>query len=266
MKHLGSILTAAVFAFWGAMNSLVFLRQLELEGLDRYRSGVTQFLGTGFLRERWMGIYRGGRKIGYTGYTFEKVFALEGIEVHSTLESRLEIEVFGVRQRVEIHGTLVADKELKPLSLQLDAKFQSQPAVTLAGRRGEGKLLVDVKVGSSAPFKMSLPLEELHLGDALVPSLPIAGLRAGDELRVPCFDPITLSRSVATVRVLRKEVIELDGMSVEAHYLETTFRGIVGKSWVNDASEVLIQRFGPPLGDVVLRKERRENAQRPFKE
>jgi len=262
LKHIGLFLTLIVFAFWGTMNSLVILREREIANLDKYRAGFRRFLGTDFLRERWMSIYRKNRKIGYTGYRFEKVFALEGVEVHSSLESEVKIEVLGSEQWVEIEGNMVADEELRPISLRLEVTVQDQPAATLVGRREEDRLALTLSAAGQKVALPSLSLEELYLGDALVPTLPVAGLRIGETFAVPCFDPVKLGRSVATVEVKAKETRDMDGLPVDAYCLETTFRDVTSKSWVTEAGELMVQELGPPFQDIVLRRSNREEAQR----
>jgi hypothetical protein len=255
LKHLGVVLTLVTFAFCGTMNALVLLRQIELHNLDPFKAGVTEFLGNDLQRERWMGVYRRGLKIGYTGYTFEKVLALEGIEIHSVLDSAVEIDLLGQRQWIELQGRLVADERLLPLTLQLDAAFEGRPAASVSGSRGKDGFAVTVRAGPMPPIRLALPLEELHLADALVPSLPVSGFAVGDEIKVPCFDPVLMSRSTAAMKVVGTEVLEVDGMQVEAFRLETAFRGMTATSWVSESGEVLRQKFGAPLEDIELRRE-----------
>jgi hypothetical protein len=247
------------------MNSLVYLRQLEVESLDQYRAGVTSFLGTNLFRERWLGIYKKNRKIGYSGATFEKVFAAEGIEMHSVLESKMDLELLGRAFRVELDGTLVLDANMKPTNLQVDALFEGTARLTLSGHREGEQFVLTVKQGAFPIFRLPLHLEELCLGNGLVPSLPVAGFRVGDVYRVPCFDPITLGRGIATVTVVSKKTREVDGLAADVFCLETSFQNVQSKSWVTGTGELLKQELGPPFEDVILRRETRESARRFFK-
>jgi len=264
LKHLGSVLTLIAFAFWATMNTLVVVRERELANLDQYRAGVTSFLGSEFQRERWMTIYQNRKPIGYTGGTFEKVFALEGIEIRQTMESVVRLpEPIG---KIRLAGTLVADKDLIPVSLRATVSHKGQPAATISGEQKDGKFRVTVSTGLLPFPPIDLPLEELHLGDALGPGLPIAGFRVGDAFRVPCFDPIALKRELATVKVISKQAKEIDGVRAELFCLETTFRGFTSKSWVNNAGELFTQEFGPPFEGIVLKRATRQEAQAMGKE
>ncbi len=268
MKHLGAVLTFAAFTLFAAMNTLVLLRERDIANLDKYRAGVTSFLGNELFRERWMSIHkRDGargkdRRIGYSGYTIEKTFALEGVEIVQTMESRVEIEPFG---KLDLAGTLVADKDMKPVSLRGTVSFANQPRLEITGERKQGKFLLSLKAGF-IPFPATeLPLEELHLGDMFVPTLPIAGFHVGDSFHVPCFDPITRTRDTAAVNVVSRQVLSVNGPPVDAYCLETAFRGLRSKSWVTEAGELLVQELGPPLEDVYLKRTTRAEIRREEK-
>jgi len=264
LKAINFFLALAILAYWITMNSLVILRERENRSLDQYRAGVSEFLGTSLLRERWLGIYRKNRKIGYTGYTFEKVFAAEGVEVQSTLESKMQMDFLGISRKVEMDGTLVLDGDMKPLRLQLDISVESIASLTVLGALRADQFVLTVKQGKVPLLEIPLPREELHLGNGLVPVLPVAGFEVGETFKVPCFDPITMSRAVANVKVASKAAREIDGFTVDVYCLETTFRGLTSKSWVTGAGELVRQEFGPPLDDIVLRRDTRAGARRAF--
>ena len=343
MKVTGYAVTLLILAFWVTMNSMVFLRQRELRTQDRYRAGVTQYLGNELLRERWLGVYRKNKKVGYTGQVFEKVFADEGIEIHGTIESAMEIEFLGKPISVNLDGKFVLDAELKPKSLRLDLRIDAAPStlrqageratrerpvadslqgqpeaggrtqppglegdrlaagegaqaaaggsaqlaagesaqptpreapqlavregaqLTLTGQPRGDKFVLVLRRGPVAILTLPFPREELLVGDGLVPSLPVSGLKVGDTFRVPCFDPLTMSRSVAEVQVTLHDTREVDGLLTDIFRLESRFRDLTSTSWVTTTGELLRQEFGAPLKDIVLRKETRANARRFFR-
>jgi hypothetical protein len=265
LKHLGTLLTLAIFAFWAAMNSLVVIREKERKDLDKYRQGVSSFLGGDLYRERWLGIYKKNKRIGYTGYVFEKVFAAEGVEVHSSVECRMEIDIFGRPQAVSLTGNLILDEGMRPVQLRMDAHLDRALSMAVTGKRRDGGFAIEARAGPLKLLDLSLPLEELHLGNGLVPSFPISGFKVGDEFQVPCFDPIVMSRSPATVRVVSKEERSIEGFRAEVFVLETEFHGKKSRTWVTDAGELLRQEFAPPLDDIVLRRERKEILKRDAK-
>jgi hypothetical protein len=264
LKAINIFLASSIVVYWITMNSLVVLREREARSLDQYRAGVSEYLGPSLLRERWLGIYRKNRKIGYTGYTFEKVYALEGVEIQSTLESKMQFELLGISRKVEMDGNLVLDGNMLPLRLQLDISFEGVASLSVLGALRGNQFVLTVKQGKVSLLEIPLPREELHLGNGLVPALPVAGFKVGETFKVPCFDPITMSRAVASVKVVSKGAREIDGFNADIFCLETTFRGITSKSWVTGAGELVRQEFGPPLDDLVLRRDTRDGARRAF--
>ena len=270
MKLVGSIAVLLIVAYWVTMNSLVIYRQREFAKQDRFRAGVTEFLGNELLRERWLEIYRKNVKIGYTGCTYEKVFAAEGVEIRCDLDSRLNLDIPGSKLSVKIEGSLVLDGEMKPRSLRLDVTLADKLPMTLLGEQRGDQFALKVRHADSTAPLLTLPREELILGDGLVPSLPVSGFRVGDRYRISCFDPVKLSRSPVEVQVLSKEVKEIDGLLTEVFRLETRFGddtsppGITSTSWMTASGELLRQEFGPPLQDIVLRRQTRANAKRFF--
>jgi hypothetical protein len=258
LKHLGLLLTVAIIVYAGAMNWMVYERQRAVSSLDRYRAGVATFLGNELHREQWMGIYRKHKRVGYTGYTIEKVFPVEGVEIQTTMESRMDIEIFGKPQTLDLNGTLVLDETMRPLTLYMDVAGAAGSFITINGKREGDRFVVEVRRGNIRLFRVELPLIELHLGNGLVPNLPLSGYRVGDVYEVPCFDPLFMGRAVARVEVLSREVKEVDGVQAEVLILETRFRDITARSWVTPAGELIRQEFGPPLGDLILRRESRK--------
>lgn len=265
MRFAGIACAIGIFVFWASMNTLVVLKQREVRILNRYRKGVDSFLGTDLLRERWLGIYRKNRKIGYTGSTFEKVFAQEGAEINGRVESRMEMDVLGTRVPVELDGDFTLDAAMKPIHLRLDVSLAGAIPISLVGRRRGEKFRIAVKQGATDLVGVELPLEEFFLGDGLVPALPVSGFAVGERFGVPCFDPVTMSRSTAEVKVVARETQEIGGLQTDCYRLETQFRDMKSTSYVTGTGELLKQEFGPPLEDIVLRRETRENARRFFK-
>jgi hypothetical protein len=263
LKPAGAIFTFLIFAFWAAMNSLVYLRQEKVRNLDQYRRGMTHYLGSELFRECWMGVHRKQRRIGHTGYVFNKVFTEEGgIEVHSTVEAKLDLVLLGRKLPFTLHGDMVADEALKPITLRLEASSGPLPLLTITGRREGEKFLLTAKQESLVLFQTPLDLESLHLGNGLVPILPISDFKVGDRFEVPCFDPLSMKRDLAIATVMTKEAKEHGGFQVDVYLIETRFREMTAKSWVTPGGELLRQEFGPPFADLVLRRESREDARR----
>lgn len=263
MKAINITLTVLIFAFWGVMSTLLVLREREASRAGLFHAGVQQYLENSLLRERWMSIYRDNTtKIGYSGYTLEKAFEDEGVVIYGTLEFKATLDLLGSRRTVEMRGSLVADDQMRPTTLNVSMMLESLPAAELIGQREGDAFRVTLKAGVLPPLSITLPLGELALGDALTPILPIAGFQVGDTLRVPSFDPITLERSPVELKVVEEEVKEFGGVKVDVFRLETRFRAIASTLWATASGEVMLQKFGPPLEAITLRRDTAEQARR----
>lgn len=240
------------------MNALVVRREQALHRMDDVRSGMTRFLGAELMKERWMGIYRRHKKVGYTGASFEKTFAEEGIEVHCQIESEMEILPPLTAARVE--GVLVLDADLRPLRLRLEVRLGTLGEIRLEGERRGSQFEIAILQGGAKLLVKALPLEELFLGDGLAPSIPMAGFEVGESYRVPCLDPVSMTRVVTEIQVKSRSTENVDGQLVDVFTLETSFRGVTSRSMVTASGELLRQEFGPPLADLVLRKESKRQA------
>ena len=256
--------TGAIVVFWIAMNTAVVLSHKNLQQLDRYRRGVTEFLGSELSRERWMGVYRDDRKIGYTGLVIERVATDEGSEVHVRLESVFDFDLFGVGERLFFRAELVQDEALKPLRLDGEVRLVSQAGIRLSGARHGEHFIVEVTQGDEQLLELPLPAEELFLADGLTPSLPLGGYEIGERLEVACLDPITLRREKVIVEVTDLSSRQLQGLQMDVYTLTSKFRGMTSTTMVSRDGLVLSQEFGPPLAGVVLKNEGRERARRGF--
>jgi hypothetical protein len=287
LRLLGTLFTAAIVAFWLVMNTVLIRRELEIRSLDRYQRGLADFLGPLQRRERWMGIYQGHRKIGYSGFVVERDDPLEGREYRMTIETLCQGELpeqgllGGLLRglggnRLEISGDLRLDRELKPLDLRLDLRLLLLQGTSasraehffLSGRRQESSFIVTVRHGEEQLLELGFPVDRLVLSDGLAPCLPLAGYKAGESYRTNVFDPLGalgFGSSPATVRVLSQEPKEVGGMRLDVFELETELRGSKSRSWVTANGELIRHEMGPPLGIVLKLEESREQATREFK-
>lgn len=292
MKHFGTYLTLAIVAFWLAMNGILVHRDYELRRQGRFKRGVEEFLGSSTSRGSWMSIFQGHRKVGYTGYSIDKLYAEEGVEYRVAVETlyrgafplpHLLGQFLRDSNQLEVRGQLSLDAELEPTALRLDialtilrgTSIERSADFFLLGRRAGDRFLIEVYCGSEegAPpdFTVQAPLEAMALSNGLTPSLPLAEYEPGKKYAVAVLDPLSslgldvgLDAQKATVEILEREEKRIDGVLVDVYVVETRFRKQTTRSWVTTGGEVLRQEIGPPF-DLVLRKDSdRKSAARGF--
>ena len=259
--------TLGIVTFWVTMNLQLALRELEMRQLDEYPSGVTRFLGNELYRESWLGIYRDKKKIGYTGYTLERVFEEEGVRHHLKLESVGKFEFFGREIEGRIEGNAIADVDMAPETLDMDLTLGAV-TVTLTGeRRGEEFVIRGENEGMLGNFERAVPLESLSFSNGFSLDLPLAGFEVGETYEISVYNPLSLSgdRSRAKIEVLGTTTQKVEGQDLECFHLRTRMLGREIDSWVTADGTTLRQELPPPLNYTLVRETRR-NARRGFLE
>ena len=260
MKMLRPALALCIVAFWLVMNSVLVSRELEFRDLGVYRQGVVNFLGQDLHRERWLGIYRKHRKIGYSGIVFSKSFEDDGIRHEMRVDSKITLDLFGKGKSLRVNGTIVSDPEMVPELMEMEVAVDGA-VIRLDGKRVGKSFVITGSSWGNPIFEFPLPLEPFYPTDGFFPSLPISGFEVGKTYEVPFFDPIFRSRTRATVTVIEQSVRTVDGLSVDCFTLQTRFRGVKYTSLVTPDGELIRQEIPAPF-NVVLRRESRREAPR----
>ena len=264
-RVLWAMATGAIVCFWITMNGLVVRRAIEYQGLDEYRRGFTDFLGNRLSRERWMGIYRERRRIGHTGFTVERRLGRDDMGYRVEFSTRIEIDLFGRGGELLLEGESELDLELLPeklsakLSVPLDAAGST---IRIEGKRdGDSfRIQVDSPLG---PLSHRFALRPMHFGDGLAPLPPLAGLKPGDIVRIPVFDPILLERTESTTRVVAEEMKSIDGAKVDCLDLETHYRGIRITALATRDGEFLRCDLPAPLNVTLMHEATRPASRSP---
>ncbi len=257
------LLTMGVISFWVVMNTQLVVREMEFRILDSYQRGVGEYLGNELRRESWMSIYRNNRKIGYTGFSIERIFEDEGVRHVMVIDSRARFDVLGNSFHLDVKGTIVTDFGLVPLTLDMQVGLEGG-ALNLRGHREGDRFILIGESGSLKLIEKSLPLSQICFGNGLALNLPVAGFEVDQTYEIPVFDPITQSRSVAHMRVKEKVAGRFNGLPVDYFVLETRFLGMTYESWVTSDGETLRQKLPPPLGYTLRREESRVHAMKGF--
>ncbi|MCH2584705.1 MAG: hypothetical protein MK138_08055, partial [Planctomycetes bacterium] len=138
MKYIETFFSLLIIAFWISMNALLISREAELEKVGQFKGGIQGYLAGANLRESWMTIRSKGKRIGYSGYTVEKLYIDAGNEYHIGIETvyrgRLPVPTILAsflpdNRQFELNGLLVLDEDMRPLSLRMNlslATFRRQ--------------------------------------------------------------------------------------------------------------------------------------------
>lgn len=242
-------MTACIVAFWVLMNGALFQRELEYQNLGRFQQGVVDYIGQEQARERWMGIYRDGKRIGHTGLRIE----YDGLQYDMAIDSRLTLDLFGKGKALEVAGNIVADTRMAPQFLSMRLQVD-ESAIDIHGAKRKGKFFITGSKDGMKLFDIPVSIEHFLPTDGFFPTLPIAGLEVGQTYEVPMLDPIFQTASRGSVEVMERTIETIDGVRTDCLVLETRFRGMKYTSWVTPDGELLKQTIPPPF-NVTLRRE-----------
>ncbi|MHB8883218.1 MAG: transglutaminase-like domain-containing protein [Thermodesulfovibrionales bacterium] len=252
----------AVILFWLVTMGLLLQRHYGMPGLSgspqssRSASGLQRMSGpTGASEEQWLGVYLKGEKIGYMSRKLSP--SPEGYALAETF--RIRMLVMGTPKDVETVMNARLDPRLRLVSFA--AQIKADLAIDISGVvSGKVLSLTLDSSGVKTAKKIHLP-EEPTLESPAVTEM-LRGLKPGDRLSVPVFDPSLAGIEELELKVVSEERIMSLGRLQEAYKVIGNIKGLEFALWVNKQGEVL--REESPMGFSLVR-ESREDALRPTK-
>ena len=200
--------------------------------------------------EQWMGVYYKGEKIGYLsrkispdpkGYAMDEVFSIKMI-------------VMGSEKKVETLLSANLDNNLKLLSFT--AKIKADLDIDISGNvQGKDLFLTIGSAGVKSAKEIHLTKEPTLEGPAVTAMLK--GLKPGDHISVPVFDPTLMGVEDLELKIAAKENIMSLGRMQETYKVTGDLKGIGFSIWITDKGEVL--REESPMGFLLV-KETKEDA------
>ena len=210
----------------------------------------SSFTPSGIAEEQWMGVYFNGEKIGYLsrkmspaphGYVMDEAF-------------RIKMIIVGVEKAVETLLNANLDSNLKLLSFT--AKIKADLDIDISGNvQGKDLSLIINSSGVETTKEIHLSKEPTLEGSALTGML--RGLKPGDRISVPIFDPSFMGVEDLELKILSIENIMSLGKMQEAYKVNGNMKGIEFTVWITEKGEVL--REESPMGFLLV-KETKEDA------
>jgi hypothetical protein len=245
----------AVTLFWLVMMGMLINRHYDTSHLSGRFSGPNlegSFTPSDISEEQWMGVYLNGEKIGFlsrkmsqapNGYSMDEAF-------------RVKMIVMGKEKDIETLLNANLDKNLKLLSFT--AKLKADLDIELSGNvKGRDLSLTINSSGVKTTKEIRLSKEPTLSGPAVTEML--RGLKTGDRISVPVFDPSLMGVEDLEFIVSAKENIMSMGKMREAYKVNGKMKGIEFTTWVTEMGEVL--REESPMGFLLV-KETKDDALR----
>lgn len=187
-------------------------------------------------RREWMEIYVAEKKVGYAVTRVSP--AGEGYAV--TEETFLKLNLLGRPSALRTTLQALVDSDFRLRRFRF-AMVSGAVRYHLRGRVSKGTLYLEQgEGGKGAVRKLKLDVPPM-IGAGLGPYLEERGLRVGDEMSLPLFDPSTLSRNSMRVRVVGRERVRIHRIDYDAFRLEARMWGRTMTLWVDEKGSILKQ-------------------------
>ncbi len=247
MKRIGSVLV--IIAWLGSMGLLI----------DRYYGGPADVevippagLPRALFEEEWMGIYKGGEKIGYSHRKLEEA---DG-GYHLTEGLKIKAKVMGVMKEMDTRISASLDGALR--LMDFDAELMSDVDITVRGTI-EGRELILAIGGDGGTRMHTFRLDDVpSLASAVIPVTVKDGRGGAREMSI--IDPSSLSVSKMKIEVVGSEPIMSMGRMITAIKMEGSLQGVPLRYWVTEEGSVV--RMESPMG-LTLVRERKADAVKP---
>ncbi|MFZ5774202.1 MAG: transglutaminase-like domain-containing protein [Thermodesulfobacteriota bacterium] len=186
--------------------------------------------------ESWLGVYFSGKRIGYVRSRLRPDPASDGLRLEQTAFLRLNILGESHPVRMELTAGLSRASLLRDFSFSL--------ASPLYQNRVRGRV-----EGNTIHFSMQTGKESMEDSITLArpPLLATSqrgyllrqGMRSGDQLTVPYFDPVSLAVQEARLEYRGQEKVVINNRVYLLHRFVESFSGVRISSWLDDAGKVV---------------------------
>jgi len=239
-----SIIKAGILIIWIVLLALLIKRDVLIETIDTREIQVLDNAE----RQEFQGIYFKNKKIGYvkSSYTSndDHSFQVEqkGYMVLNILETSHPVDL-------HLNATLNSNSRLKNFSLSFKSPFYRMTA------RGEVK---NKQVRFTLTTNSSVIHDTVQLGDIPMLSTTRRGfllrknMAVGDKIKVPWFDPISLTGKDSIIEYRGKEKILINKRIFNLHHFLEKFNGARINIWLDDEGKVVKEES--PAGFVFIRE------------
>jgi len=215
---------------------------LRIPGTNSSNATASEIISTEGTTEQWLGTYLQGKRV---GYSFTKIVRAEdGLVVEN--RSQLSFIFMQELRSLTTHLFAHTDKDytLKDFSLKL---ITADHPAQIEGRVENNKMILTLYSQGSEQTQEIVLAEKPYFHDALEEVIKKKGLKTGDEIKLPYFDPTTQTSTTATIKILDREEVDVLGERRQGVKVRITYMGIESFLWLDDAYR-LIKESTPTMG------------------
>lgn len=236
LSKIRLLVNLLIIGWWGV--SLFFLfersRTKDLKNLPDLNLVYTGNL----ISEEWLSIYLKGDKVGYTSRFVQDV----GKNLLVIETSYLRLPIGGIQEELTLETTSLFDSSfaLKSVSSVIsgsDASFGVNALIS------EKNIKLTISKGTNIDT-LVIPYEGRIYSPAVIPLIISADKFRKKEYFFPTFDPITVSKTEFSVRVLGKTSLRDLKAKGEIWVLELNYAGFKTRMYVSESGQVIMEE-GP---------------------
>jgi len=219
-----------IIAAWFLLLLILLGRSLFIEEIDRHELQVIEDAR----QERYYGVWFQHRRIGYVAETLKP----DGSDVILHQKAHILLNVLETTQPIDMNVTARLDQRLvlKDFNFQFTSPFYTMQAEGYAEGNSvhftldTGHSIITDKVTLDGP-----PMLAVNDRSYLLKKLT----QAGQKIKVPSFDPLTLSGREAVVTYHGQEKILIRKRVKQLHHFSEMFSGMRINFWVDDSGKVI---------------------------
>ena len=235
MKKLIPIL---IILFWLTMTFLLISRYAPNAGLDTEAQLLPES------KQRWMGIYLKGQKIGFTSSRFEK--EIDGYAAYE--EIKMKIMVLGIVQDIHSRTSVLLSPALKVRSFKFT--LNAAQNIEVDGNIRDKTLILDITTANNKSRREIMLDEAPQMTLTIIPYLLQRGLKSGMKIRLPVFDPVTFSTQKMLIEIVGKEKINLNNSEIDAFKIKGDLNGLKLLMWIDKQGNELKEES--PMGFTLI--------------
>lgn len=243
-KSRASLVRICILLLWAVLFGGLLRRELFISTIAPSELQVLQQAE----REEYQGIYFRDRKIGYVSNHYVPG---EGNSLNVDQKAHMNLNVGEVIHQIDLHlrAELHADNTLDTFSFTFESPFYQMSA---SGYVENNRIHFTLTTGSNT-ISDSLPVD----GPPMVSTarrgyLLRGGMEQGSKMKVPWFDPVSLTAKSSVVEYRGMERIQISGRVHNLHRFTENLGGTRVNLWLNDQGNVMKEES--PAGFVFIRE------------
>lgn len=233
------VLLIWVILFAALLQRDVFLKTIDLEEIATIQQVES---------EEYQSVYFKREKI---GYVMQRYSPMEDRSIELTQNGHINLNVAGAVQSVDIdlRAILSENNYLQSFSFSFSSPFYKMEA---KGEVREKTVHYTINTGTNT-MSSSLTLSKPPLLNTARRSyLLTKTIQPGDKVKIPWFDPVSLTGRESVVEYRGQETIQLGHRIEKLHHFTESFAGARISLWLNDSGKVMKEES--PAGFVFIRE------------